>query len=182
MDIVLQEYLNNQPCPEPVAIPIAGLNTQGIMYNKVLSAISLVEHTGNTVDTLMGEIVIPANTIQDGDVWEIDIAAGRKSTNNTSASVVSAGFTISPSNNIVRGVQIASGNSRIRITRSITFKGGKAYYFNNSGFFYHDYQSIQPNSETTFNTTIEQKLYYHLKNFAITDISMIQYVIFRKIN
>ena len=150
--------------------------------NTIFSNTIYYLHTGTTALTILGELTIPENTIKDGDVWEVNLAASRNQTDNGSNCIINV-FLGSEATPFIRGTQIGNGNlRRAGIIRHLLFKNGNAYKFSNSGGYYHDFASIQSNEITVFDLSITQKISFGLQLSVSTDTANFEYIIFKKIN
>lgn len=151
----------------------------------VFSDTTFHAHTGSTVNTEVSSITIPANTISDGDVWEVDIVCSRNDTNFSGLAYVgcwlnSVETSVSAT---VSNVPIGTGSrSRARIKKSFFFKSGNVRRHKGSGAFYNDTQSIQSNTIDAFDLTIAQEIKCYLRLNTSTDVANLEYIIFRKIN
>lgn len=154
----------------------------------IFSDTTMYTHTGTTTSTALGTFTIPADTIKDGDVWEIDMVGSRQSTNNSSAASLAvymqgASDESSFADSSIRFLPIGVGAlRRVRVTRSYLFKGGNIHRFSNAGGFYHDYQSIQNNKIASFDLSIPQDITYGMALTSSTDVAVLDYIIFKKIN
>ena len=148
----------------------------------VFSDTTIYTHTGTNVYTNLSIITIPPNTIQDGDIWEIEISTRRTSTGFSGACTLGCDF-FGNGTGFIRGVAIGTtATSRTRIQKSIMFKNGNFYVQSGSGAYYHDF-SVVPNYQVAlFNTSIERTLYVGLTLSNSSDIAILDYVIFRKTN
>lgn len=150
----------------------------------VFSDTPLVIHTGTRVNTLLSTITIPANTIKDGDVWTVEIVAKRLDTNSSASAFVYFDFNNPYNvNGPIRGENIGgAARRRVRIQRSFLFKNGAFHCFSNSGTFYTDFSSMQFENSIAINLAINNTIYTSISLNAPTDIAVLDYVIFKKIN
>ena len=143
-------------------------------------------HTGTTAYTRLVDLLIPANTIQEGDIWELDIMAKRSTTDfSTNCQLIASISQTDEGNGFVRGVQVGNSNrSQIRVLRTLSFLDGGLYAFNNSGAFFHEFQNISPRAlvASSFDKTINNYIRAGFILSNASNIGIIEYVIFRKIN
>jgi hypothetical protein len=190
----LADFLNESADPFvreselPADVPDATPNIKGIDFRKIFSFTNEISHTGTTLYTRLGSITIPANTIQVGDVWEIEILVKRTSTNAVSSGLIFAGFEsigheAFSGAGIIGGRGINPGNrNQVKITQSIKINTNEAIYFRNSGGFYYENQNMQSRQNHVFNPTIQQTINFGLQLNNATDIAIVEYLIFKKIN
>jgi hypothetical protein len=168
-------------------IPDATPNVKGIDFRKIFSFTSEISHTGTTLYTRLGSITIPANTIQVGDVWEVEMLVKRTSTNAVSSATIFAAFDSigleTSGLSFIGGRIINAGNlNQVKITQSLKFSTNNVTYFRNTGGFYHENQNMQNRRDHAFNPTNQQTINFGLQLSNATDIAIVEYLIFKKIN
>lgn len=152
---------------------------------KSISITDIIPHTGTTATTKVAELIIPANTVSDGEIWEIEYCVTRDATNATGT----VGLNIyidgleTGSNGFIRGLTFPAGSQyRSKGYRTLFFKNGNVRRFNNSGVFATDLGSNQYNSIGYFDLTVQNKLIINFTLAVSSDIANLEYVIFKKIN
>jgi len=143
----------------------------------------IITHTGTTVYTNLSTISIPAGTIKENDVWEIEIVAKRTNVEFSNFAFVSCNFDTTTEGGRISSVSIGNGsNSRMRLQRSFLFKNGAYYSFGNSGSFYDDFQSIQSQQVVGFDINTVHTINCGIRLNSATNIAILDYIIFRKTN
>ena len=146
----------------------------------VIKSLNPISHTGTTVNTVLVNILIPANTISTSSVYELNICSSRGAGDGSGASLTA---NIGAATNFVRGVPIGTGaNSIIHLIRHLQFNSGNLIVFSNSGSFYTDLQSIQSKSITIFDTTVSQNLTVSIQLANAADTYSLDYVILKRID
>lgn len=134
--------------------------------NTIAKSISNYSHTGNTSETKLYSILLPANTFAVGDIMRLAARFTKIGTSNTWRAKVRIGTSddLSGATILTQGTTLAAASRYAAATKVGYFKATNSVeFYNNTGVSDEDVITSTPNTITTFDCTVNNYLVFSVE-------------------